>query len=411
MSKDIIQNTPSQEAKVEVQTQDQENEFFFSFPSIEQFRHCVKESKRYLDKQENLSKDKQNSHVILFEGTVKLHGTNAGLVIKNGENEYKPQSRERLVTIDRDNNGFAAYSLNPKVKEFITPKLLKLFEEEKSKNPNLKDFLSIGLFGEWAGENIQKGVGICNLKKFFAPFGICLFNKIYNETSKTFDTIRHWLPTETLKQFYDEELRIFPIVSIPNCSFEIAIDFSKETEIALKANELSEITFKVEEQCPFAKHFGFEGIGEGIVWKNKQAIPYIDNNGNEKNIPIHQIVFKVKGEKHSSSKVKTPKQYSPFEVERMKKAEDFVEYALTESRLNQAFEYLKSNVVITEKDSDISSKQTGDFICWILKDIQKEEIDTITENGLEMKSLNSLLSKNARNWFLKKLDEIAFSQT
>jgi hypothetical protein len=57
----------------------------------------------------------------------------------------------------------------------------------------------------------------------------------------------------------------------------------------LVQNTLSELTMAVEEECPVAKAFGFSGVG--IVWS-------VNVNGT-----IHR--FKVKGELHSSSKVKT----------------------------------------------------------------------------------------------------------
>lgn len=375
-------------------------EKFFSFPSIEQFRNAVQNIKQING---NLERSGiLPNYSITFEGTVKLHGTNAGIMVySNGD--YVPQGRERSISIESDNYGFAAYALNPQLVNFVKPKLEAIL---KKFNSDGNTYISIGLFGEWAGVGIQKGVGIASMPRFFAPFGICLFKELDN------GYVRNWLPTEENKAFYHEELRIFPVACIPNCTFEKTIDFSSQSTLAEVSNELSELTLKVEEQCPFAKHFGFEGIGEGIVWKNKTIFSHFVNfetqDGKhiqgECGLDLFELAFKVKGEKHSSSKVKTIKQLAPADIERIKKVEDFVEYVLTDSRLNQGFEYIKQQLN-TENDCDVSTNQTGEFLQWISKDVIKEETDTLTGNGLCWKDVSGGICKKARSWFIQKVNE------
>ena len=74
------------------------------YPSIEQFRNVirtVKERHDYQGKSENGEPIYQHVSpypVIKFTGTVKLHGTNAGIVLcKDGTMSF--QSRERQLTL------------------------------------------------------------------------------------------------------------------------------------------------------------------------------------------------------------------------------------------------------------------------------------------------------------------------
>lgn len=96
---------------------------------------------------------------------------------------------------------------------------------------------------------------------------------------------------DILKDFYSEEHRIFPIPFI-NEPIVLPISFRMPKEMA---NVLEFYTKEVEEQCPFAKHFGIEGIGEGIVWEGQY-------DGK-------QLMFKTKGKKHATVKIKRINSY------------------------------------------------------------------------------------------------------
>lgn len=65
---------------------------FYPFPSIEQFRQVVSSVKRS-DGYNN--KDSDNT-TLTFQGTVKLHGTNAGIVLDDQGN-YKPISKQSII--------------------------------------------------------------------------------------------------------------------------------------------------------------------------------------------------------------------------------------------------------------------------------------------------------------------------
>ena len=96
----------------------------------------------------------------------------------------------------------------------------------------------------------------------------------------------------------------------------------------------------------------------------------------------------MKGEKHSSSKVK---KLASVDVEKLNSIKDFVDYAVTESRLQQG---------LTEIGLDM--KKMGEFIKWISQDVFKEESDTMKENNLEMKDIGKELSNKARKWYIEQ---------
>jgi hypothetical protein len=124
-------------------------------------------------------------------------------------------------------------------------------------------------------------------------------------------------------------------------------------------------------------------IGEGIVWSCEFQ-----------NV-VHR--FKVKGEKHSASKVKT---LAAVDVEKLNSIKEFVDYAVTESRVNQAIE----NVFPNQEPLDV--KKMGDVIRWVVNDVIKEEMDTMIENNLEPKEINKYISTKTREMFLIKLNEL-----
>ena len=94
-------------------------EEFVTFPSIEQFRNVVREVKHkatYVGQDEN-DQPIYNPSAVLptlsFLGSVKLHGTNAGIVYNWDELafEYVPhvQSKNQIITPIKDNAGFATF--------------------------------------------------------------------------------------------------------------------------------------------------------------------------------------------------------------------------------------------------------------------------------------------------------------
>lgn len=340
------------------------------FPSIEQFRNIVKsirENSAYVGKDEEgnpIFDYNKPSPTITFNGTVKLHGTNSGVTLDVESGLIWAQSRENIITIQNDNAGFAFF-VDTNINSFK-----RIFDIVKSQNSITDGYITI--FGEWAGKGIQKKVGICNIEKSFFIFDIK--HSIKNED----ETKVQWLPIPVVKGINP---RIFDIEEFT--TWTIDIDFNRPEEAQ---NKLVELTNIVEQECPVAKEFGFDGIGEGIVWRA--------------NIDGDVVRFKVKGEKHSSSKVKT---IASVDIEKVNSINEFADYAVTENRLLQGIEQ-----VFTSKNIIPDIKLTGEFIKWIAYDVIKEESDTIAANGLEWKEVAGAVNKRASIFFKTFLDKQIF---
>lgn len=314
---------------------------FRKFSSIEQFRNVIKSVGDYT-KHRGLPLP-----TLTFKGTVKLHGTNAGIVYNAKTKDIHFQSRENIITPQKDNAGFATWASG-------SYEVLDLIDLIIDENPDVE---LIHIYGEWAGPGIQKGVGISGLenKKFFV-FSILVDGKeIFEDFNFGYNRI--W----DLKEFD---------------TYTIAIDFNRPDN---SQNKLVELTLSVEEQCPVARYFGLTGIGEGIVWKNYET----------------GLTFKVKGEKHSVTKVKTVKEIAAVDIEKFNQLNDFAEAACSENRLKQGIDKLR------ELGFDpLDNKNTGEFIKWVAGDIFKEEIDTITANEFDTKKLGGVISRKAREFYL-----------
>lgn len=327
----------------------------YNFGSITQFRNICKQIKMEAEYQ---GKDADGNDVynpnapkpvLTFTGTVKLHGTNAAVVYSKEHGLYA-QSRERVLSIESDNAGFAFYVESNR----------EYFEKAYGQALEDQGLDTLIVYGEWAGGNIQKGVGVCNIEKQFYPF---LCKHLYKDTEFSF--IPYWEATPESKEY--------PITSFP--TFTLDIDFNHPE---LVQNELIRITEEVERECPVAKAFGHSGIGEGVVWT-------ADWNGK-------QYRFKVKGEKHSSSKVKT---LASVNTDKIESCQKFAEYAVTESRFEQALQAVFP-------DGNLDVKQIGALLKWMNTDIIKEEMDTLVANNLEFKEVAKYIADATRMRFFER---------
>lgn len=340
------------------------NKKMIRFPSIESFRHTIATVNRHAEFQglddEGVPIIDVNASrpTIKFTGTVKLHGTNAG-VCWNGE-ELWAQSRGNIITPQSDNAGFAFFVDSNK------DAFVRLMQAIKSEY-NIADDHAIAIYGEWCGKGIQKGVAVNELDKMFVVFKVKIATPDEEEDNFWIDYDWGVLKTDDLPIRFIQE---FP-------TYQITIDFNKPQE---SQNKLVELTTEVEKECPVGKAFGVSGIGEGVVWSGRD----------EK----QTYIFKVKGEKHSVSKVKT---VAPVDIEKMNNVNQFVEYAVTENRLEQGIQE-----VFTTQSREISKKGVADFLKWVQGDVIKEETDTLAGNGLEPKDVNKAISTKAVKWFMAK---------
>lgn len=336
-----------------------------SYPKIGQFRNIVKDIRRQssfvgLDENgEAIIDDTLPKPTLLLEGKVKVHGTNAG-VIYNRTKGLWAQSRNRIITVDNDNHGFAFFVESKK-------QIFKDYFEALSEHFQIDlNIFTISVYGEWAGEGIQKKVGVSKLPKAFYIFGAKV-SKIGDEDFKPY-----WIDTLLFESRGDS---IYNLDCFQN--YELEVDFNNPE---VYQNKLIEITEAVENECPVAKELGVDnGVGEGVVWST------------EYKGTVHR--FKVKGEKHSVTKVK---KLASVDTEKLNDIQEFVEYAVTENRFKQAIEE-------TFGKEDLDVKKIGNLIRWVIGDVMSEELDTLADNGLEPKDVNRFISGKVREMFFNRL--------
>ena len=295
--------------------------------------------------------------IIAFNGTVKLHGS-CGSVCMGNEGDIWCQSRKRILSIDVDNHGFHQFCHDR------SANFLRLFQKLADSVSVPKDIISI--FGEYCGQGINHGCAIHQLPKMFVIFAV----KIVPTGGDSY-----YVDSASLR---DPESQIHNIADFK--TFKVTVDFNYPE---LAQNEFVNLVNNVEAECPVGKAFGALGIGEGIVWVG-------DYKG-------QRHIFKTKGEKHSVTRVKN---IAAVDVEKVNSIREFVEYAVTENRLNQA-------VIEVFEAGEPTIKKMGDFLRWIMKDIASEEADTLGENNLVLKDVGRAVSNKARPWFQELLNRNA----
>ena len=297
-----------------------------------------------------------------FYGAVKLHGTHAAICV-TADDQVKTYSRNREISLQSDNNGFAAW-VNTYKQYFL----------DNWWQPNC----DVWLYGEWIGPGIQKGVGINQLpSKQFVLLGQYYDAKIDGIKSGFVDAIE--IPPE----WGANAIGFYSIKSAP-VNWILEIDMANPNKAIEQINNW---VAEVERECPWASLFHIEGTGEGIVFTCWNIRKTISSEGSYKVQPLR---FKAKGEKHQATSEKKVKAIDPIQAGKEQK---FVDAVLTESRLNQGLEYLR------EMGLEDTMQNTGTYIKWVLGDIVDEEFKLLGELGLEWNNVKKMLNRKIVAWY------------
>jgi len=320
------------------------------FNSIEQFKNVIKNVRKHY------SFINEPIPVLNFTGTCKLHGCNASIRRNNGV--FSAQSRERVLTLDDDNYGFAKF-----VDALPKDKLNELFDK-------ISDSSDVTIFGEWIGQGIQKNVAVSQLPKQFV-----IFKAWDNVTEKYIKNSVEWKV---------EEVGIYNILQVPQ--YDVEIDFNFPDKIA---DTLVKLTLDVENECPWGKKFNVIGIGEGIVWCAS------DQPEDER------FWFKTKGEKHGNKGAKSNlPNIAPVNTERLNTINELVACVLPDWRLEQGITSLK------EQGIEIDMKNLSAYLKWIGQDVKKEQMDIIEASGLDWKDISNAITLKAKNYFMQEFKNL-----
>ena len=290
------------------------------------------------------------------------------------------QKRSQVITPQHDNAGFA---------DWVSHNVDYFFCQLKS-NANLT------LFGEWCGNNIQKGVAISQIKrKVFAVFAL-QYGGVDGQAAKL--EIR----PEKIRAILPEHQDIFVL---PYYGEPITLDFCDRDRLKTATEAINRMVAEVELKDPWVKEtFNIEGVGEGLV-----LYPETDDLVFREG--YSELIFKAKGEKHRGVKNKQAVQIDP---EVAQSIDEFVDLFLTSARLEQARDAVASPVVLRRSarmrcteacNGELNMRKMGQFLKWISLDIQKESEAELAAANLTWKQVNKSLSNSARKWYTQKVQE------
>lgn len=353
-----------------------------NFGSIEQFRNSianVNHMATYIGVDEN---DKPVYNFALPKpkitaiGTEKVHGTNAAVCYSIPDGLWV-QSRENIITLEKDNAGCAFFVENTKEKWLD---ICKVLAKEYDIDLNKK---IVSVFFEWSGGNIQKNSAVSGLDKrafIFQHFKVSSIE--HSESEKSL-----WFETKNDGEWIDDvESKIFNVMKFPTYSIEINFE-----QPLMSQNKMIELVQEIEKNSPIGKSFGIENnIGEGIVFT------FIYKNTMQR--------FKVKGELHSNSNVKTLK---VVDEELEAKKINFANYACKAWRLEQAWQ---KTFGIENCISEPDIKLIGNFLKAVTSDVIKEEMDVMVKDGLEPKSVMGYVTTIAKKWFNNELNNYVINK-
>lgn len=329
---------------------------FIKYPSTPSFKDVVASVKKLFGKRVfiGLTEDKtpifeetKLPEVTLY-GTCKLHGTHGDIYL-DGNNELVIQSRNRIITIEDDNQGFARFVTDNK--EYFKDILEDMAQYEP--NPVIS--------GEWAGGNIQGGVALTGMdKKFF----------VFSDTD------------------FVSSKDIIKLDRLWNITLKVDLNNLQETQELLE-----KYTLEVEANCPIGTLLNpnrTNNVGEGIVWK-------FTHEGKK-------FFFKTKGEQHKrDNKIVKPKVELPEELK--EELNKFLETNVTVDRLEQGIEYLR------EMNLPISHQSIGTYIKWVTTDTYKEsqvDLEALAKLNIDWtKNIAKVVSAMAKAYLVETISKEA----
>ena len=283
-----------------------------------------------------------------FVPTTKLHGCNAGVVLPANGTPLVAQSRNRVLTLDADNYGFAAW-----VAEHEGALREYLFAVRGAETTS--DFV---VWGEWVGPGIQRGVACSQIpRRVWAPFAAAFMRGDALEYVSA--------PPFPL----DAGTGIYPVLRWGPA--EISLDKPLPAWV-------EEATAAEDARCTWSwGRFGVEGSGEGLVWVPVDA-PYA-------------LTFKTKGLAHREVGPRPERPATDASA-----AEELAGRLCQPARLDKGLDYLREIRLPLDRTS------TGAYLQWVHQDVQRECADELL--GVEWKPVARCLTAIARKYLATAVD-------
>lgn len=304
----------------------------------------------------------KGGNVVKYRAKVKLHGTNAGVMIES-DRTVTAISRSSIITPQSDNAGFARWVDEHK-------EVWATFAPAKG---------TCVVFGEWCGPSIQKGVAVNQIpEKVFALFGA----RVVGDEELEFD-------------FFDQPWALRGFSNhVPKCHVIPWFNGGEEFEVDWSASSvglepvldrINQRVAQVEECDPWvAENFDIKGTGEGLVF-------YPISDGHRGYESFKNLCFKAKGEKHKVVARTKPAQADPTVAAGLA---DFASMVITPARFEQGVR------AVADGELRYDPKLIGAFLAWISKDVIKETQAELQAAGLEEKAAVRACSDRARDMYV-----------
>ena len=289
---------------------------------------------------------------VIFEGTVKLHGCHASVVI-DADNNISLQSRNRIVTKKNElyhsqseiNSGFHHFIIGTPLRQTSVIQLARVFKPRYQQLQNQY----IRITGEYCGPRIHSGSGISNIsRRIWVVFEIALVEKIGEET--------RIIERADLKEMrftcFPYVLNVYMITNFH--TFTVLWDGSSSTKQPL-LEELQQQTEDVGKLCPVAANLGVRGYGEGIVWTVRGG-----PDDSTYSVKTKSSIF-IRPRRNGGESTKRPSD--------ARNLERLAGHVITPERMDQAMAYLEElNICPYETSLSIPL-----VVAWICKDVHEEE--------------------------------------
>lgn len=337
---------------------------FKKFSKIKQFRETMNEiinSLQYCGRDENNNPIYDKSiklPTINCYGTIKIDGTNIG-ISEYGHKRFI-QSREKYISETTDIYDAFHFFMKDHKQDFDN-----IFNQIYDKYGYDENF-TYYIYGEYFGKGISgHKSAISELDHKYIIFDVEII------TDKNIIIIND----EDIKRLIGND--IFNVHMFDTYNIDINLNNLHEA-----SNKLTQLVQSIEHQCPVGKYFSSTGDCEGIVWKtmvNKKI-----------------YLFKTKSQKFSVTNKNRTKTKIDIEPEIINSVKEFINYAVTNNRLDQGLNVICQN--------NITSDHIKPFVNWVISDIFSEEIDVINNNNLPVKLLRCEIANIARKFIINKLN-------
>lgn len=318
---------------------------------------------------------------LTFSGTVKLHGTNAAVVV-HGSRPLHAQSRNRVLSVDNDNVGFAGFALRD-MPESIWRGLARRFEASAwQTSGNVGHAVNrVTMYGEWVGNGVQRCVGLSKLaSRAFIVFAV-LIDRDESRVLPEQEISYTWVNLQQVGGLELDELQIYSIADSRFPTFEISFNPESKAQTCIAVAKMNDLTGEVVRQCPVALSLGANGPGEGIVWRcvsEGYARP--------------DLWFKVKLNATASA----GKGNASIHAEAFEGLEEFGQAMVSVSRCEQGLAVLQEQGIRVH-----DQKALGVFSGWVVKDVLCEEADTIALAVFSQKQAGAHCALLARRWLAR----------